>query len=334
MKGPRRAFRTVATAAFLVACGGTTSGGSGGTSTGPRTVPPASGTPVAEADFAREVARQGCAAIAACCQQNRLSADQATCETNLERLVQTQVLYPANSPIVTYDANNAGDCVAQFVQTYQTCGAAIVKQPACGHVYVGHVPEGASCTKSPECADPSGGNASCVDGICTVPGATSSTPGALGDPCNATCRTEPAVTFCSSTLSSSGAEPPPGAKSCETTSGLYCDDATYTCAALPALGQPCTTYCAAGAYCDGTRCVAQKASGPCPNYTECNSATYCDVTSAEPTCKPRLPMGTSCQSSTECQSGACRNSVCGTLAPVDANVCAGILDDSSSSSQP
>lgn len=104
---------------------------------------------------------------------------------------------------------------------------------------------------------------------------------------------------------------------------LYCDDASYpyTCAARPALGEPCDdgTDCAPGATCsasyDGT-CVARAAEGEAceTNYWDplgstCEEGLFCEYRDSGYECLAPRALGESCSTGSQCASGICNSSV-------------------------
>jgi hypothetical protein len=102
---------------------------------------------------------------------------------------------------------------------------------------------------------------------------------------------------------------------CSTT--LYCDRTVTpnTCKNLPGLGemcQPSNFQCAKPYYCNTAMapyvCAAPAELGqPCSGTIRCDTTLYCDTqtTPAMPTCKGKLPDGSSCTTSVMCLSNQC-----------------------------
>ena len=326
------AFGVAASAALAAGCGGTTTeggpgttggtGGGGGYGGGPA-------APVAQADFANQLAQTMCPNVASCCTRNGFTADQAACTTAAVAAAQTELLSPPNPSAVQYDPAAAGACINQVSSHYQQCSSREGTSDACNHIWIGLRPVGAACQKSIECAAQSGQRAYCTNGQCSLsnPGDSGQgAPGVEGDPCSSTCTTTANDSVCSSSIGSSGGTPPSTApKSCETTSGLYCDSTTSVCTRVPALGAPCNGYCATGGYCENGVCTPQHATGPCPSSDACSSGSYCRYSSTPSECIPKKPTGSPCQGSEECLTGFCLSGACAADTPVDAQICAGIF---------
>jgi len=105
---------------------------------------------------------------------------------------------------------------------------------------------------------------------------------------------------------------------CSTTAMLYCDRSVTpnTCKSLPGLGADCQASnftCAKPYYCNTAAgppyvCAAPAQLGDaCSASIRCDTTLYCDTTTtpAMPTCKAKLPDGSTCTTSTVCLSGFC-----------------------------
>ncbi len=101
-------------------------------------------------------------------------------------------------------------------------------------------------------------------------------------------------------------------------STLYCDRTVTpnTCKALPSLGEQCgsaTNFeCAKPYYCNDFTgappylCAAPAQLGEmCSGTIPCDPSLYCDTTTTTRTCKAKLPAGSTCMQSIQCQSGFC-----------------------------
>lgn len=94
--------------------------------------------------------------------------------------------------------------------------------------------------------------------------------------------------------------------------GLWCDYYTNKCAALPGVGEVCTsTGCVVGAVCIDGLCVEARSLGQtchdnqyaaCPDQYD---SLICDAESN--TCVLRSPVGAPCVSSRQCRSQLCGN---------------------------
>jgi hypothetical protein len=103
---------------------------------------------------------------------------------------------------------------------------------------------------------------------------------------------------------------------------LYCDTAVYQCKLLPTLGAQCqqSSYrCKEPFFCN-TRISPYVCAEPASVGEDCTSVPcypdgFCDTVTRR--CKPKLPDGAACTSSTECLSSICTVPAGGTT-----NVCA------------
>jgi hypothetical protein len=116
---------------------------------------------------------------------------------------------------------------------------------------------------------------------------------------------------------------------------LYCDSSTGTtriCRSLPTLGQRCATSgeCADPSFCNFDKSPATcdqpaQLDQPCTNGAICDVTLFCDTTQPAAVCKSKLPDGSACTSSQQCQSDDCSAStprVCNPTPP-SAVLCVG-----------
>lgn len=279
------------------ACGGTATGGSGGSAgvTGP---------PVPRDQLASTLGSTFCDAIGGCCRKAGLPYDQNACITNIVGGFEI----PSTSAKVSYDAQAAGNCVAGFKASLSACQALSDATPdACEQVFQGQVGPGAACSIRDECLRPAGGHASCENGVCVQ-----QPRGRLGDACASTCTESGSSRSCSGsggtagTGGTGGTGATPGPADCYTNDGLTCSE-TYTCIAIARLGEPCHSSegCVEGTYCDFSlgQCATPHALGEaCNGYRSCASS-FCDFTSS--VCVPLVAEGQPCDSSEQCVSDRC-----------------------------
>ena len=265
-----------------------------------------SGPPVPIEDLARLLADALCSNIGPCCQEAGYAFDSGQCRSAAEaELRQSLDVYAMLN--VSYDAAAARACVDAYARTAQACVDTNEVNTSCGTIFAGTLPEGAVCAQSAECTSrscstaPDGGGRQCTTGS-----SGSRVHGKLGETCGWTCTANGNSTSCSGSGNTSG----PG---CYTNDGLYCDTA-HVCAAVPMLGQGCTSGapCAGEAFCEGGVCVAKRTSGSCATSSSaCTSSAYCD--SATRQCLPRKASGETCavdrdecQTTDRCSNGTCR----------------------------
>ncbi len=228
-----------------------------------------------------------------------------------------------------YDAQAAGDCMADIQLTLSSCGNTGVQVPVCASMCTGTAAPGASCAMNWDCASSDAGTAVCELAM----GDTSATNSCklevhatVGDSCNQTCAASSdgngtICTYLNAPSTSVDLE-------CYVSDGLYCAPDAI-CRPLVGPGGSCTnqTACQAGYYCDLTSstCVPNVAAGAaCPRQVECSSNDYCDNNN---TCAPKKVAGAACSGTIgECERGRCDTStlvcVAGGALTVTAQSCA------------
>jgi hypothetical protein len=287
-------------------------------------------------EFAQRYADATCGVMTDCCKTGGFGyyADRCKFATST---VLAESIYTALATLkVHFDKDAAEQCLSARVELYRTCmGDGKAELDKCNAMLVGEVPMGSSCNSKFECMQPSGMVVTCVPdapnsmkGHCAVvpPAPDPPTVGKSGDACSATCRSS--VTDGCTTVDGA-----PSASACLVADGLVCDTATLLCAAVPMVGEACTSFCATGAYCDAAgKCQPKTADGPCPgNVDACVDASICAC--GEATCDPskfmcvaRGPVGAQCKSDKQCTSGFCyQNTFCRTRTPVSQALCEGDL---------
>jgi hypothetical protein len=313
---PRALFRIGSTtvvalgAIAMAGCDGTSDDDGGGTA-----------PPIAASDFPARFADGLCGSMAGCCSSNGYSHDYATCRASLEAQM-TSLLRLREDQEVRFDSVAGGACVEEYARALEECEP-LTGNESCERLFVGLVEPGGRCQSSVECADGEGADQGyCEDGVCTVESSAGDARLAAGDTCSWTCTESGSGSSCSGLPSATTG----GGGSCYTNDGLTCDPASQVCVAVPRLGEACTTGsgCEEGAFCEGSTCVPQRTTGPCPTPQACAPSAYCDFEARE--CVPRLPDGDACQSSDQCLVGHCREGVCRPRIPVDAGICVGLLD--------
>ena len=117
-----------------------------------------------------------------------------------------------------------------------------------------------------------------------------------------------------------------GRAACFTNEGLDCG-VTRTCAAIPAIGQPCamsSVQCTDDAFCDNGICAPRRTSGPCTQFdTRCAATAYCDTSTLQ--CRPRKSTGDACMTTTECPTRNICEGTCRMRTIASAATCAGNL---------
>ena len=264
--------------------------------------------PVPADQFVERVVSAVCDNVGPCCQSAGFPYDPAACKALGNSDLSAN--YALGNPNVDYDAVAAGKCVAAISDLVRSCGAVDLDGlEQCDLVLVGKLPAGAACQKSVECAAPAGGNAYCDQGACVT-----EPRGTAGDARTMTCTEHGTSSGCTGGTSSGS-----GTAACYTNDGLYCNG---TCKPLPAIGEPCSYEgCVAGAYCDGSVCVATpKVGEPCGGGYQCPESSYCD---ANGTCQAAKANGAACGEATECASSRCKSGICVVDQIASASLCSG-----------
>jgi hypothetical protein len=256
--------------------------------------------PVPESQATDSAVAAYCSGMQTCCSSKGFTFGASACDSNLHSEFGSAVCSAGS----VYNAQAAGDCLAQLQAALANCSLDFAAAPACNDVCVGTVPAGSPCTNDTDCAKPAGQDVRCsvassssTTSICIV------TPrGTAGSACNSTCTTSPNGGGCSVMGAAIGSPGPTGDAVCFTNDGLYCSTTDFTCHTLAAVGGDCTGYdgCVSGAYCDTSvsKCTAKApAGGACPLGIECADGTYC---SSSQVCATRKANGQPCSSSSEC----------------------------------
>lgn len=265
--------------------------------------------PVAVADFPTAYADALCGPAATCCAALGGTFDPAKCRDAASQ----ESRYLNNAPPgSTYDAQAAGDCVAQVSAQYGSCPASLLAPPSntdrC-QLYTGTAKLGESCANKLCARTSEKGPLMCepYTGVCTAV-----VVAATGAPCcvalpygNTTCRNEQGgvLPLCSNT--SSFCDPnslvcvaplndgvtcdPRYGASAPCRSGSYCSvqpTGPALCAPLPGAGAPCAQGgCASGLSCDqasktcttplayGAPCDGSTTGGGCGNGLRCSNGT-------------------------------------------------------------
>jgi hypothetical protein len=315
------------------------------------------GPPVAKTQLSSEYARVMCGRIFGCCdaqeQQEMLddfggAATEAECRTKLQQLfdgLTADMDASIDSGRVTYNANNAGDCVATIEAMDCSYGAFPEGEegPAvCEETLVGQVEEGGECYSNDECSvGECLGQEYDENGDVSQPG-TCSTGINIGEECDwsddcvdgAYCAHEydqdagETVSTCKA-IGDAG-ESCSDSQGC--TEGLVCNrefdqetgEMVGTCAQPAAIGESCSgNGCVEGAFCETydpetgetpNVCRALKGEGESCNYGQCDENTYCKASeggssgSFSGTCTAHIADGEPCEGSQECASGWCGSS--------------------------
>ena len=267
--------------------------------------------PVAEKDYVAAYVAAVCGSLPACCARFGYPFAESGCASGATSEA-SGLMGMIDPTTQAYDPNAAGDCLAGLSALLKHCQVEGFGNPfpaSCKRILVGKVGLGGPCTGDGQCAPAPTSQVLCQAESSAIGSlskciAVPFTPlGTSGAPCSLTC-TEGLTSSCSGTGVTSAE-----LASCFTNDGLYCT-AANTCGSLPAVGEACTKFCAAGSYCNAGVCVSQQSIGPCSSDDACTSTTYCDVATKQ--CSPRLTDGTSCTltKSPQCLSGACNHGAC------------------------
>jgi hypothetical protein len=219
------------------------------------------------------VVKAFCDAARDCCSAANEVAELDQCEAHF---VQNDATFAAlDRGSATLDNAGLPACLAAYEQAATKCEANPVLS-ACQGLIHGTRKEHEKCVDVGDCARAPGEVVACVisdadtnEGLCAkVP------HGKLGEACLSTCRLGENCSFTSFGSTDSSV-------TCFEQDGFFCSSDDGRCAAITALGAPCS-------------------------YDDCGSANYCDTT-----CKKRSGLGEacgqSCLSSLQCINGQCRS---------------------------
>ena len=221
--------------------------------------------PDAAQAFVTTYAQPFCSQLAACCAAANIPT------TGVEACEASEL-----SRVEPYLDEGSVVMVPSAVQTFLGEIGSTCTQPPYGDwdkITTGTKAPGAPCTDGAECAgDPSACliPGSGTTGTCVQPGV-----GTLGSPCDTSCNdTEPCR------YAVLGGAPVGVACFENSTSQLFCDLTTHTCAAVAAVGSPCSSplQCGAHGTCNGTACQALGQLGADCSAAECDSTLLCDPT--------------------------------------------------------
>lgn len=268
----------------LAGCGG----GSEGTS------------PVAVDDFAKAIADAVCGNVGPCCRLEGHAFDSNACHTKAEEQL-GKFVTQGKAEGITYDADAAGQCVAEYANVARSCGEPQSIEATCRKVFRGTKMAGESCSSGIQCMSghcgPDGNELKCD------PKQDLGLRRKKGESCEGTCtKYDDNVETCGGPIPPGGVSPPNERPGCYTNDGLFCGP-DFTCQTIPALGEACTvgSPCAGDAFCQAGTCAPKRSTGTCSDASDaCASSAFCDFTSRQ--CLPRKGAGEPCSSGSECQS--------------------------------
>jgi hypothetical protein len=223
--------------------------------------------PISQDDLPGAVASIECDSLGSCCSLASFVFDSTNChatETAQLKAELTDMLTPA----VHYDAQAAGDCLAEL-KGRTLCGSTRSADdiPACDRIFTGTLATGQACTMSAECTPPGFCNRDVTteQGVC-APAGVAPVRGKLGDNCSTTCD-DP--TSCRVDVAGDPSAAAPVA--CYRSDSLYCD---ITCQKFKALGEVCNASdgCQAGLFCDFDSAIC---TAPHPNGAVCSGDYQC-----------------------------------------------------------
>jgi len=243
---------------------------------------PTDAEPLSQNDLPGAVANLVCDSLGGCCSSAKLVFDSTNCHAAESAQLRAK-LNDMLTSAVKYDAQAAGDCVAEL-KKHVDCGSTESADdiPACGRIFVGTVAAGDPCTDSAECAS---NNAYCstdsvtLEGTCVISVEHSPVArGKAGDACEENCE---------------------NADSC----GGYVAPVPVTGEPVVSSGLPVACFRTDSLYCNGT-CQALRAIGEtCADSSDCKDGLFCDLDSS--ICTAPHPDGAACNSGYECQSNHC-----------------------------
>jgi hypothetical protein len=254
--------------------------------------------PISQDELPGAVASLECDSLGSCCSVASFAFDSTNChaaETAQLKAELTDMLTPA----VRYDAQAAGDCLAEL-KGRTTCGSTSPADDiaACDRIFTGTLAAGQACTMSAECASPAYCNrdGTTEQGVCTALAVSAAVRGKLGDNCSMTCDD---ATSCDTVVS---ADQSAAQVACYRSDSLYCD---LTCQKLKAIGETCeaSDICQKGLFCDFDSRIC---TAPHPNGAVCSGGYQCQshkcsvdpVTGADGTCSSTSVTAEQCASGT------------------------------------
>jgi hypothetical protein len=284
--------------------------------------------PVPKKDFSTNFANAYCEGIKGCCTASGITADTTNCKTLLTSQMNA-ALERFEGKKITFTEAAAGDCIDAYRSALASCTDRDARKninTICKAVFVGTVPLGGDCSISNECQQDGAQDTYCDAGVCTLEtlDTIDNVHAKLGEDCSGTCSSDTNGSGCSSFVSDPNSTV---SAMCWVNDGLICS-ANGKCVAVPTLGESCSgsDYCATGAYCSNSVCVAQIATGSCSYSSKaCVSSSYCDYDTNQ--CTPKKSDGSTCNSDEECVGGDCLDDHCRVWSMATASSCAGMLDD-------
>ncbi|AUX27662.1 uncharacterized protein SOCEGT47_082600 [Sorangium cellulosum] len=275
--------------AIAIACGPAAPGGE------PAPVP----GPSAQAEaFADEVVEAFCDGLGSCCTALSRTFDRASCEANARTLIAKRA--PVSDD-VRFDPAAAEQCLANIRAALPTCSG--IEDEPCGRIYVGTLAPGEACDRYDECAPIPGGRTYCLD-VCKA-----ARRAAEGESCVRTCRSENECGVLTG-------EPIPDIMSLTTRGECFAEDGLAcvggVCVRAPGQGAACLDgwLCDRGLDCDNDTCVPLPAVGE-PCTSRCASGAYCGSDSAlNSVCVPYLALGEPCSHDQVCSSRSCGTHAC------------------------
>lgn len=242
----------------------------------------------------------------------------------------------------TFDATKAQTCLSAWSASF--CESGFTAPVECEEIFVGSLPEGATCVDNPECADgrecdrePNACEGMCSNNCgefnclkteyCSDSGCVQLGGGGADcenlDECMA-------GLYCISSVCSVGDSTVAGADcqfAGECAGSQVCSNRKCAAFSPPAAGQPCvlgqnSTFCTPGSVCTdlvisndqlkGTCGPPKKAGGECRIFYECEVGLTCDAANSlnAGVCAALRPNGDACTNQFDCQSGACESDLC------------------------
>ena len=286
--------------------------------------------PVAEADFATQLAHAVCDNIGPCCAKAQLTYDKSACASSAIAALQGD-FDRRKKEGATYDATAAGQCVAQYQGIASSCSndSTTDTLAACRRVYAGSKALGEACTTTSECRLPAEGSVACWQAVSSNGTLASQgtcvgfRPAQKGDACMGLGALPPGVTTV-------------GDCNFNDKSAFYCDSASI-CQPRVAIGQACPTNsfgaCVEGGQCVDGVCASAPKLGESCTFGKCAGESFCDFSSTK--CTAKRKAGEACDQSAACVSGNCSGKKCVDGWLTSAPICAGTRegggqDDSSS----
>jgi hypothetical protein len=293
-------------------------------------------------EFRDRLARAACDGVAPCCTRFTPPFAKDACLQGAGELLNIYYgprLFFGGVGKAQLNPTQASACLAQVRASAATCfekgqggpfGHSSQRTDPCAYVFTGAGQPGEPCSgeDSLTCA-PSGGDlARCQQGKCVVvrlakagESCGTSSPasecdeGLVCDDVSLVCRTP--RTEGAACNSRDG---------CDQALGLACDKGSGRCGRAPALGEPCSYGCQAGAYCpSGSKplCVPLGTDGaPCERSDQCAPTHHCLGT-----CVRRVAAGQPCSTSDACAAGTfCAKGQCRPIAALGA-ACEGDDDE-------